>query len=151
LLKIHGRLFSVQISDVIKPLRRSMVGRGQDRFGSKARAVLAGGKDRQVYFSLRPDTDRGLWRELVDGGVGSQTRQVLKNLQAVVDASGASLKDVVKTTVYLTDLSTFSEMNAMYAEFFTEPYPARATVGVSALPKGAAVEIDAIVVAGDDV
>lgn len=89
--------------------------------------------------------------ELVDGGVGLQTRQVLKNLQAVVDASGASLKDVVKTTVYLTDLSTFSEMNAMYAEFFTEPYPARATVGVSALPKGAAVEIDAIVVVGDDV
>lgn len=89
--------------------------------------------------------------ELVDGGVGLQTRQVLKNLQAVVDASGTSLRDVVKTTVYLTDLSTFSEMNAMYAEFFTEPYPARATVGVSALPKGAAVEIDAIVVAGDDV
>ncbi len=89
--------------------------------------------------------------ELVAGGVGSQTRQVLKNLQAVVDASGASLRDVVKTTVYLTDLSTFSEMNAMYAEFFTEPYPARATVGVSALPKGASVEIDAIVVAGDDV
>ncbi|MBI5468330.1 MAG: RidA family protein [Deltaproteobacteria bacterium] len=89
--------------------------------------------------------------ELVDGGVGSQTRQVLKNLQAVVDASGASLRDVVKTTVYLTDLSTFSEMNAKYAEFFTEPYPARATVGVSALPKGAAVEIDAVVVVGDDV
>lgn len=89
--------------------------------------------------------------ELVDGGVGSQTRQVLKNLQAVVDAAGASLKDVVKTTVYLTDLSTFSEMNAMYAEFFTEPYPARATVGVSALPKGAAVEIEAVVVVGDDV
>lgn len=89
--------------------------------------------------------------ELVAGGVGLQTRQVLKNLQAVVDASGASLRDVVKTTVYLTDLSTFSEMNAVYAEFFTEPYPARATVGVSALPKGAAVEIDAIVVAGDDV
>lgn len=89
--------------------------------------------------------------ELVAGGVGLQTRQVLKNLQAVVGASGASLRDVVKTTVYLTDLSTFSEMNAVYAEFFTEPYPARATVGVSALPKGAAVEIDAIVVAGDDV
>jgi len=88
---------------------------------------------------------------LVEGGVKAQTSQVLKNLLAVVEASGATMKDVVKTTVYLTDLSAFPEMNAVYGEFFTEPYPARATVGVSALPKGAVVEIDAVVVIGDDI
>lgn len=89
--------------------------------------------------------------EFAGGGVEAQTRQALKNLKAVAEASGAGMKDVVKTTVYLTDLSTFSEMNAVYAEFFTEPYPARATVGVAALPKGASVEIDAVAVVGDDI
>lgn len=89
--------------------------------------------------------------EFAGGSVEAQTRQALKNLKAVAEASGAGMKDVVKTTVYLTDLSTFSEMNAVYAEFFTEPYPARATVGVAALPKGAAVEIDAVAVVGDDI
>ena len=88
--------------------------------------------------------------ELVEGGVEAQTRQVLKNLQAVAEEAGASMRDVLKTTVYLADLSTFSEMNAVYAEFFPEPFPARATVGVAALPKGAAVEIEAVVVIGDD-
>lgn len=89
--------------------------------------------------------------EFTGGAVEAQTRQALKNLKAVADASGASMKDIVKTTVYLTDLSTFSEMNTVYAEFFTEPYPARATVGVAALPRGASVEIDAVAVVGDDI
>ncbi|MBI5587118.1 MAG: RidA family protein [Deltaproteobacteria bacterium] len=89
--------------------------------------------------------------ELVEGDVGVQTRQVLKNLQSVLEGSGASLRDVVKTTVFLKDLAAFSEMNAVYGEFFTKPYPARATVGVAGLPKGAAVEIDAIAVVGDDI
>ena len=82
--------------------------------------------------------------------IGPQTRQVLKNLQAVLEEAGASMKDVVKTTVYLKDLSKFGEMNGIYGEFFTPPYPARATVEVSALPKGVEVEIDAIAVAGDE-
>lgn len=89
--------------------------------------------------------------ELVEGGVGVQTRQVLKNLQSVLEGSGASMRDVVKTTVFLKDLSAFSEMNAVYGEFFAKPYPARATVEVAGLPKGAAVEIDAIAVVGDDI
>lgn len=88
--------------------------------------------------------------EVISGTIETQTRQVLKNLQAVLEEAGAVMGDVVKTTVYLTDLSAFSEMNAVYGEFFGAPYPARATVGVSALPKGAGVEIDAIAVIGDE-
>jgi 2-iminobutanoate/2-iminopropanoate deaminase len=88
--------------------------------------------------------------EVITGDVEAQTRQVLKNLQGVLEEAGATMKDVVKTTVYMKDLSAFAEMNAVYGEFFTAPYPARATVGVSALPKGVGVEIDAIVVIGDE-
>ena len=88
--------------------------------------------------------------EVLASSIEAQTRQVLKNLQAVLEEAGAAMGDVVKTTVYLTDLSAFSEMNAVYGEFFGAPYPARATVGVSALPKGAGVEIDAIAVIGDE-
>ena len=88
--------------------------------------------------------------EVLSGSVEAQTRQVLKNLQAVLEEAGATLNDVVKTTVYLRDLSAFAEMNSVYGEFFSVPYPARATVGVSALPKGSGVEIDAIAVIGDE-
>ncbi len=86
----------------------------------------------------------------VEGGVADQTRRVLVNLAHVLEEAGFSMRDVVKTTVYLTELASFSEMNEIYAEFFTQPYPARATVEVSALPKGALVEIDAIAVLGDE-
>ncbi len=82
--------------------------------------------------------------ELVSGNVGEQTRQVLQNLRAVLAAHGLSLADLVKTTVFMTDLGRFSEMNAVYAEFFPETPPARSTVGVVALPKGSAVEIEAV-------
>ena len=85
--------------------------------------------------------------ELVEGEIEDQTRQVLGNLRAVLEAAGARLGDVVRTTIYLTDLSHFPRVNAVYAEHFTgEPQPARATVQVAALPLGAAVEIDAIAV-----
>ena len=122
-------------------------GKAPKAIGPYSQAVKIG---RYVFLSgqIPIDPSNG---ELVGGGVGEQTRRVLKNLQAVAEEAGAGMRDVLKTTVYLTDLSTFSEMNAVYAEFFTEPYPARATVGVAALPKGAAVEIEAVVVIGDDV
>ena len=85
--------------------------------------------------------------ELVGGEIEDQARQVLANLRAVLEAAGASLDDVVRTTIYLIDLSHFPRVNAVYAEHFTaEPRPARATVQVAALPLGAAVEIDAIAV-----
>ncbi|MBM4033314.1 MAG: RidA family protein [Planctomycetes bacterium] len=79
-------------------------------------------------------------------GIGDQTRVVLGNLAAVLEAAGASLADVVKTTVYLKDMGEFVAMNQVYAAFFKENPPARATVEVSALPKGARVEIEAIAV-----
>jgi len=79
-------------------------------------------------------------------GIGDQTRVVLGNLQAVLEAAGASLADVVKTTVYMKDLDEFVAMNQIYASFFRESPPARATVEVSDLPKGARVEIEAIAV-----
>lgn len=81
-------------------------------------------------------------------GVAEQTRQVLENLAAVLGAAGLGFKDVVKTTVYMTDLGQFGAMNEVYARFFEPPYPARATIGVLALPKGAAVEIEAVACAG---
>jgi len=82
--------------------------------------------------------------ELVEGCAGCETRQVLTNVSAVLEAAGLTLADVVKTTVFLTDMADFGKMNEVYAEFFTEPYPARSTVAVAALPKGARVEIEAI-------
>ena len=83
--------------------------------------------------------------KLVEGGIEAQTERVLANLTAVLAAGGASLGDVVRTTIYLTDLSLFARVNEVYARHFTsEPAPARATVGVAALPLGAEVEIDAI-------
>ena len=77
-----------------------------------------------------------------------QTHQVFKNLAAVAQASGGSLRDCIKLTIYLTDLNEFANLNTVMAEYFSEPYPARAAVEVSALPKGAQVEVDAIMVSG---
>ena len=81
---------------------------------------------------------------LLDGGVAAQTRRALENLRAVLTAGGSDPSHVVKTTVYLIDMAAFQEMNAVYAEFFQGTPPARTTIAVSALPRGALVEIDAI-------
>jgi len=81
---------------------------------------------------------------LVEGGVEAETRQALENLKAVLEAAGAGLKDVVKTTVFLRDMGEFAKMNAIYAGFFIEKPPARSAVQVAALPKGGAVEIEAV-------
>lgn len=83
---------------------------------------------------------------MVPGGIKEQTGRVLQNLKAVLEAAGGKLDNVVKTTVYLADMAQFAEMNEVYATFFTEMPPARATVQVAALPKNALVEIDAIAV-----
>lgn len=82
--------------------------------------------------------------ELVDGDTAAQTEQVFANLKAVLEAAGASLTNVVKTTVYLADMADFQAMNAVYAKHFGEHRPARSTVAAAALPKGARVEIDVI-------
>ena|ERR1700689_1573481 len=83
--------------------------------------------------------------ELVGDTAAEQARRCLENLQAVCAAAGASLQGAVRLTIYMTDLSAFADVNEVYAGFFPDAPPARATVGVSALPKGALVEIDAIV------
>ncbi len=110
--------------------------------GTYSQAVRVG---ETVYLSgqipLVPET-----MELVEGDVQAQIRRVFSNLGAVAAAAGGSLADLVKLTVYLKDLADFLLVNQVMAEYFSEPYPARAVIGVSALPKGAAVEIDAVMV-----
>ena len=83
--------------------------------------------------------------ELVSGDIEAATRRVLDNLKAVIEAAGAGLGDVVRVTMYLTDLGRFDTVNAIYAEYFNDTPPARACIEVSGLPKGAEVEIDAVV------
>ncbi|MEW8139041.1 MAG: RidA family protein [Candidatus Thiodiazotropha endolucinida] len=96
-----------------------------------------------VYLSgqipLVPET-----MEMVDGDIEQQIRRVFENLQAVARAAGGSFADVVKLNVFLTDLEYFPVVNQVMADYFSEPYPARAAIGVAELPKGAAVEMDAI-------
>jgi 2-iminobutanoate/2-iminopropanoate deaminase len=84
--------------------------------------------------------------EIVQGGIGSQTRQVISNLRSVLLAAGASLDAVVKTTVFLASMDDFAAMNEVYGEFFPQHPPARSTVAAAALPKGALVEIEATAV-----
>lgn len=79
-----------------------------------------------------------------EGGIKAQTRQSLLNLKAILEEAGLSMNNVVKTTVFMADMNDFAEMNAVYAEFFSEPYPARSAVAVKSLPKGALVEIEAV-------
>lgn len=81
--------------------------------------------------------------ELVGGGAAAECRRAMENLGAVLAAAGLDFGDVVKTTIYLTDLRTFAAVNEVYGSYFSAPYPARATVGAAALPRGASVEIEA--------
>ena len=111
--------------------------------GPYAQAVAVGDL---IFLSgqIPLDPERG---KIVEGSIEDETRQVLKNLAAVLAAESLTMDAIVKTTVYLTDLADFPRVNQTYAEFFSEPFPARATVQVSALPRGAKVEIDAIAIA----
>ena len=79
-----------------------------------------------------------------EGGVKEQTQQALSNVKAILEEAGVSMANVVKTTVFLADMGDFAEMNSVYAEFFTEPYPARSAVAVKTLPKNALVEIEVV-------
>ena len=80
----------------------------------------------------------------VDGSIKEQTRQSLTNIKAILEEAGLTMAHVVKTTVFMADMNDFADMNAVYAEFFTEPYPARSAVAVKTLPKGAVVEIEVV-------
>ena len=111
--------------------------------GPYAQGVVAGGL---VFLSgqIALDPERG---RLADGSIEEETRRVLTNLRAVLAADGLDLDALVRTTVYLTDLADFPRVNQVYAEFFQEPFPARATVQVAGLPRGARIEIDGIALA----
>ena len=80
----------------------------------------------------------------VEGGIKEQTRQSLLNVKAILEEAGLTMSDVIKTTVFMADMNDFSDMNAVYSEFFPEPYPARSAVAVKTLPKGALVEIEVV-------
>jgi 2-iminobutanoate/2-iminopropanoate deaminase len=116
--------------------------RAPKAIGPYSQAIAAGGL---LFCSgqipLDPSTG-----QIVPGDIGDQTRQVLRNLGEVLKAAGASLDDVVRTTVYLANLEDFGAMNAVYGEFFSRPAPARATIQAARLPRDARVEIDAIAV-----
>jgi 2-iminobutanoate/2-iminopropanoate deaminase len=108
--------------------------------GPYSRAVIAGGFVFTAgMLALDPQTG-----DVMGDDVGAQTRQALSNVQGILEAAGSSLDRVVKTTVFLRDIRDFPQMNAVYAEFFPADPPARSTVEVGPLPKGALIEIDAI-------
>jgi reactive intermediate/imine deaminase len=111
--------------------------------GTYSQAVKVGNT---VYMSGQIGLDPATM-QLVEG-IEAQVHRVFKNLQAVAEASGGSLGDVVKLNVFLTDLGNFALVNTIMAEYFSQPYPARAAVGVASLPKGALVEADAVLVVG---
>lgn len=96
-------------------------------------------------LGIEPETGK-----LVDGGIQEQTQQALKNLQAVLEAAGSNLDMVIKTTVFLRDISEFSLMNEVYGTFFTENFPARSAIQVAALPLNGAVEIEAVALLNKD-
>lgn len=112
--------------------------------GPYSQAVRAGNT---VYFSGQIPLDPANGN-LVGGDIAAQARRVFDNLLAVAQAAGGSLAQVVRVGIYVTDLAYFAEVNAVMAEYFQQPYPARSTIEVSALPKGAQVEVDAIMVLG---
>jgi reactive intermediate/imine deaminase len=112
--------------------------------GPYSQAVKVGNT---VYLSgqipLDPDTG-----EIVSGGITAQTHRVFDNLRAVCEAAGGSLEQIARVCIYLPDLADFTVVNGVMKEYFREPYPARSTIGVRELPRGVAVEIDAIMVLG---
>ena len=108
--------------------------------------AMVGGGLVFVAGSLGVDPATG---ELVDGGAGEQATQAVANLTAILDAAGSSLDRILKTTIFLVDMEDFSAVNEAYAAAFPQPYPARSTVAVAALPRGGRVEIECVALAGD--
>ncbi|MGC8519188.1 MAG: RidA family protein [Steroidobacteraceae bacterium] len=108
--------------------------------GTYSQAVRAGNT---VYLSGQIPLDP-LTKELVSGDIEAQIRRVFENLKAVAEAAGGSLAQAVKVNIYLTDLAHFAKVNQIMAQYFPQPYPARAAVGVAQLPKGASVEAECI-------
>lgn len=113
-----------------------------DAIGPYSQAIASHG---MIFLSGQIPIDPATG-DIVAGGIAAQAERVLENLRAVLEASGCGFADVVKTTIYVTDLAHFATVNGVYAKALAPPFPARATVQVAALPRGALVEIDAIAV-----
>jgi reactive intermediate/imine deaminase len=130
------------LPEIAVPLNAVSTPDAPSAIGTYSQAVKAGNT---VYLSgqipLDPQT-----KEIVTGDVEAHVRRVFDNLQAVARAAGGDLSNAVKLNVYLTDLGNFQTVNKVMADYFTQPYPARAAVGVAALPRGAIVEVDAVLV-----
>ncbi len=122
--------------------RRIQTDFARNAIGSYSQAIQTG---QTVYLSGQIPLDPATM-QVVDGPIEQQIERVFENLKAVAEAAGGSLANIVKLTVYLTDLSDFSQINEGMARFFKEPFPARAAIGVVALPLGVSLEIDAILV-----
>jgi reactive intermediate/imine deaminase len=128
--------------DTLMPHKPIQTENAPQAIGPYSQAVRAGST---VYLSGQIALDPAT-QTMVDGDAEAQARRVFENLKAVARAAGGSLADIVRMTIYLTDLADFARVNEVMAQYCQAPYPARATVGVAALPRGARVEIDAILV-----
>ena len=117
-------------------------GQAPAAIGTYSQAVKVGNT---VYLSGQIPLDPATMA-LVEGDIDVQIRRVFDNLSAVAEAAGGSFRDVVKLNVFLTDLGHFPRINAIMADYFSEPYPARAAIGVAALPRAASVEMDAVLI-----
>ena len=121
-------------------MKKSATNNAPAAIGPYSQAIFANGfLFSSGQIAINPQTG-----ELVDGGITAQTKQVFANLGEVLKAAEMGFEDVVKTTVFLADMNDFSQMNAIYGEFFTQNLPARSAVAVKALPKGALIEIELI-------
>lgn len=126
------------------PLEAIASDRAPAAIGPYSQAIRAGNT---VYLSGQIPLDPATG-ELAAGDIEAQAVRVFENLKAVAEAAGGSLRQAVKVTIYLTDLGHFATVNTIMARYFEQPYPARATLGVAALPRGSAVEADAVLVLG---
>ena len=124
--------------------KRILTDRAPAPIGPYSQAILAG----TFVFTAGQIALDPATKNLVEGDIKIQTEQVLKNVEAILNAAGTSMKNVVKTTVFLKDMKEFAQMNEVYAKFFSESAPARSTVEVARLPKDVKVEIEAIAVVG---
>ena len=114
--------------------------------GPYSRAIEANG---MIFASGQIPIDPATG-QFVEGGIQEQTRQALTNARNILQAAGTDMENVIKTTVYLSDINNFAAMNEVYAQFFTEPFPARSAVAVKDLPKGALVEIEVLAIKPDN-
>lgn len=134
--------FSFTLQQNLKPISMKEIStkKAPAAIGPYSQAIQVGGL---VYTSgqlpINPETGA-----FVPGGIKEQTRQSLTNVKAVLEEAGTAMNRVVKTTVFLADMGDFADMNSVYAEFFSTPYPARSAVAVKTLPKGALVEIEVV-------